>query len=151
LQADKMAKDDAGSEDDVQELRERLNSDQGTEKPAPVLEAFVGTYVHPGYGTFKVVIRDEGLYIDATDRGFQCTFTFEHVRTWQNADEEGLLMRSNMIANIIPTRGSPYEHLESQFVLGAQGDNGQNVRATKMAILLDDTLPDGELIWFDRV
>jgi hypothetical protein len=151
LQAEKLAKDDGDNEDEVQELRERLKFDQGIEKPAPELNAFVGTYVHAGYGTFNVETRDEGLYIDATDRGFSCKFTFEHVCTWQDAEKDGALMRSNMIANIIPTRGSPYEHLVSRFVFGAQDDNGKNVWATKMAILLDDTLPDGEMIWFDRV
>jgi hypothetical protein len=151
LQAEREAKDDGDSEDEVQELRERLKSGRGSEKPAPVLDAFVGNYVHPGYGTLKVEIQDESLYIDATDRAFPCTFTFENVRTWQDANEGSSQMRSDMIAHLAPSRGSPDEHLESQFVFSAQGDSGQNVRATKMAILLEDTLPEGEMIWFDRV
>jgi len=151
LQAEKLAKDEGDAEDEVEELRERLKYGRGSEKPIPSPDAFVGTYVHPGYGTFKVKIRNEGLYIDATDRGFPCTFAFEHVRTWQDAEEVVSPMRSSMIATLNPTRGSPDEHLEAQFVFGAQGDDGQNVRAMKMAILLEDTLPEGEMIWFDRV
>lgn len=151
LQAQKLKNDDSDTKDELEELRERLKSDQGSEKPLPALDAFVGDYVHPGYGTFKVEIRDEHLDIDATDRGFPCTFTFEHVRTWQDAAEKDTSMRSNMIANLIPKRGSPDEHLPAQFVFGAHGKSSESDRATKMAILLEDTLPDNEMIWFDRV
>lgn len=149
MQVEKLAKDDSNTENELEELRQRLKSDQGSEKPVPALDAFVGNYFDPGYGTFKVEVRDERLYIDATDRGFPCTFTFEHVRTWQDADEKGSLMRSNMIAILIPTRGSPDEYLPAQFVFGETGEDGEDVRATKMAILLEDTLPDDEMIWFD--
>lgn len=55
-----------------------------------------------------------------------------------------------MVANLVPTRGSPDEYLPAQFVFGALGESGESVRATKMAILLEDTLPDEEMIWFDR-
>jgi len=151
LQAGKLAKDDNNTEDAIQDLRESLKSEQGSEKPTPALDTFIGDYINPGYGTFKVEIRDGDLYIDATDRGFPCTFTFEHVRTWQDADEESSPVRSDMIANLIPTRGSPDEHLQSQFLFSTHGEHGEDARATKMAILLDDTLPDDEMIWFDRV
>jgi hypothetical protein len=150
LQAQKLAKDDGDNKDEREEVRESLKSDQGSEKTVPALDAFVGNYFHPGYGTFEVEIKDEGLHIDATDRGFPCTFTFEHVRTWQEADENGSSIRSNMIAILVPTRGSPDEHLPAQFVFGARGENDESVRATKMAILLEDTLPGNEMIWFDR-
>ena len=151
LQAEKLAKDDSNDGDELKELRERLKSDQGSERPVPGLDTFVGDYIHPGYGTLKVEIRDEGLYIDAKDRGFPCIFTFEHVRTWQDADEKGSSMRSNMIAILVPTHGSPDERLPAQFVLGPLGESVENARATKMGILLEDTLPDDEMIWFNRV
>jgi hypothetical protein len=151
LQAQKLAKDDNDSEDEVRKLHESLSSDQGSEKPAPALDTLVGSYVNPGYGLFKVEIQDGGLYIDATDRGFPCTFTFEHVRTWQDAADEGSLMRSNMIARLEPARGSPDEHLASQFVFGPPGEINEDSMATEMAILLEDTLPENEMIWFARV
>lgn len=150
LQAEKLENNDSDSGDELEELRERLKSGQGSEKPIPTLDAFVGNYVHPGYGTFKVEVRDGGLHIDATDRGFPCTFTFEHMRTWQDANEQGSPIRSSMVANLVPTRGSPDEYLPAQFVFGALGESGESVRAMKMAILLEDTLPDEEMIWFDR-
>lgn len=150
LQAQKLEKHDSDTEDELEELRQRLKTDRGLEKPLPALDAFVGNYVHSGYGTLKVEIRDDSLYINATDRGFPCTFTFEHVRTWQDADEKGSPMRSNMIAILVPTRGSPDEYLPAQFVFENFDDNGESVRAKKMAILLEDTLPNEEMIWFDR-
>jgi hypothetical protein len=148
LQAQKLDKDDTDSEDEVGELRKSLSSDQGSEKPAPALDTLVGSYFNPGYGLFKVEIRDGGLYIDATDRGFPCTFTFEHVRTWQDAAEEGLSVHSNMIAKLEPTRGSTDEYLASQFVFDENNTDGM---ATEMAILLEDTLPENEMIWFAKV
>lgn len=151
LQAAKLAKDDIDAEDEVQELRESLKSGEGVEKPIPALGAFIGDYINPGYGTFKVEIKDGGLYIDATDRGFPCTFTFEHVRTWQDvSDEKSSSIRSNMIANLYPTHGSPEEHLASQFVFDKSDGDVGSIRATQMAILLEETLPDDEMIWFDR-
>ena len=150
LQAKKLEKDDSDTKDELEELRERIKSDQGSEKSIPALDTFVGEYFHPGYGTFKVEVQGEDLYIDATDRGFPCTFTFEHVRTWQSSDEKGSSIRSNMIAILVPTRGSPDEHLPAQFVFEAHGENGESVQATRMAILLKDTLPDNDMIWFDR-
>jgi hypothetical protein len=151
LQAQKLAKDEDDAGDEVGELRESLSSHQGLEKPAPALDTLVGNYDNPGYGQFKVEIKDGGLYIDARDRGFPCTFTFEHVRTWQDVDEEGSSMRSNMIARLDPTRGSPDEHLASQFFFGPPGENNEIGMATEMAILLEDTLPEDEMIWFARV
>jgi hypothetical protein len=151
LQAQKLAKDEDDAGDEVGELRESLSSHQGLEKPAPALDTLVGNYDNPGYGRFKVEIKDGGLYIDARDRGFPCTFTFEHVRTWQDVDEEGSSMRSNMIARLDPTRGSPDEHLASQFFFGPPGENNEIGMATEMAILLEDTLPEDEMIWFARV
>lgn len=145
LQAEKLVKDDDDTGDEIEELREKLSLDQGSEKPAPSLNFLVGDYVHPGYGLLKVEIKDEVLFIDANDRGFPCTFTFEHVRTWQDTAEDGSSLRSNMIANLVPTRGSPEEYLASQFVLGA------NSKGKSMGILLDDSLPDDEMIWFERV
>jgi hypothetical protein len=150
LQAQKLAKDEDDAGDKVGELRESLSSDQGLEKPVPALDTLVGDYVNPGYGLFKVEIKDGGLCINATDRGFPCTFTFEHVRTWQDADECSS-MRSNMIARLEPTRGSPDEYLASQFVFGLPGENNEAGMATEMAILLEDTLPEDEMIWFTRV
>lgn len=144
LQAEKLVKDDDDPGNEVEELREKLSIDQGKEMSAPSLDTLVGDYVHPGYGLFKVEIKDGSLFIDANDRGFPCTFSFEHVRTWQSAAEEDSLLRSDMIANLVPTRGSPEEYLASQFIIDADG------KAKSMGILLDDSLPDDKMIWFEK-
>ena len=146
LQAAKLAKrGDAGDpQDQLRELHAELLSDGRPEKPAPALEAFVGTYSDVGYGIFRVEIRDGGLFIDAMDRGFKCTFTLEHARTWEEDDESGIVVtRSSMIAHLRPLRGSVDEYLAAEFVF----PNGSG-RAVRMAIALD---PDTETIWFDRI
>jgi hypothetical protein len=145
LQARKLDKDNCNAGDKVLELRESLSSAQGSEQPVPGLDFFVGRYSNPGYGDLEVKLKDTDLYIDATDRNFPCNFTFEHVRTWQNDVGPGPSMRTNIIANLIPTRGSLVEHLASQFVWDSC------IKATRMGILLEDTLSDDEMIWFKRV
>ena len=152
LQAAKLAKDsDAGNngEDQLRELRIELSSGERAEKPAPALETFVGTYSDVGYGVLRVEIRDGSLFIDAMDRGFRCTFTFEHVRTWEETGECGnVAQRSSMTAHLHPLRGSPDEYLAAEFVSPAGGEeDGAQGRAVRMAIALD---PDTETIWFDR-
>jgi hypothetical protein len=148
LQAAKLVKgSEAGSpEDQLRELRVELSSDESPGKSAPALNAFVGAYSDVGYGVFKVEIRDGGLFIDAMDRGFRCTFTFEHVRTWVEAGESGdFVTRSRMIAHLRPLRGSLDEYLAAEFVFVG---GGGNERASRMAIALD---PDTDTIWFDRM
>jgi hypothetical protein len=128
----------------LRELHAELLSDGRPETPAPALEAFVGTYSDVGYGIFGVEIRDGGLFIDAMDRGFKCTFTLEHARTWEEEDESGVVVtRSSMIAHLRPLRGSVDEYLAAEFVF----PDGSG-RAVRMAIALD---PDTETIWFHRM
>ena len=151
LQAAKVAAGgDAGNpEDQLQEVRTELSSGERPEKPAPPLETLIGTYSDIGYGVFKVEIRDGSLFIDALDRGYQCTLTFEHVRTWEETDESGtVITRSSMVAHIRSLRASPDEYLAAEFVFAA-GSGGQSVagQAVRMAIALD---PDTGTIWFDR-
>jgi hypothetical protein len=146
LQAVKLAeRGDAGNpQDQLQELRAQLSSGERPEKPAPAPEAFVGVHRDVDYGVFKVEIRDGSLFIDAMDRGFKCTFAFEHVRTWEDDDESGgVVTRSSMIAHLRPLRGSVDEYLAAEFVFAAGSG-----RAARMAIALD---PDTETIWFDRM
>lgn len=152
LQTAKVAKgSDAGNpEDQLQELRTELSSGERLEKPAPTLERFVGTYSDTGYGVFKVEIQDGSLFINAMNRAFRCTFTFEHVRTCEGPDDSGAVVtRSSMIAHLRALRGSPDEYLATEFVFAAKsGGEGAGGKATRMAIALD---PDTETIWFDRM
>jgi hypothetical protein len=79
------------------------------------------------------------------DRGFKCTFTWEHVRTWEEEGDESdcVVTQSSMIAHLRPLRGSVDEYLAAEFVFAAG-----SARAVRMAIALD---PDTETIWFDRM
>jgi CubicO group peptidase (beta-lactamase class C family) len=146
IQAVKLAKgSDAGDpEDQLRELRAESTSGGRSEKPAPALEACVGSYSDAGYGVFKIEIRNGSLFIDAMDRGFKCTFTFEHVRTWdEDGESGGIITRSSMIAHLRPLRGSVDEYLAAELVFAAR-----SWRAVRMAIALD---PDTETIWFHRM
>ncbi|KAI8629828.1 beta-lactamase family protein [Xylariaceae sp. FL1651] len=44
------------------------------------LSAYVGRYSHAGYHTVAVEVKDDKLFIDATDRSLGFTLTFEHIR-----------------------------------------------------------------------
>ncbi|KAI9038708.1 alpha-amylase [Aspergillus affinis] len=60
------------------------------DKPQPQgfpLQAFVGTYHEPGYHQLTVEIKDERLFIDATDRSFGFTLTFEYKGDGDHASE----------------------------------------------------------------
>ena len=43
------------------------------------LSAYIGHYWNPGYHDLQVQIRDDALFIDATDRSMGFTLKFEHV------------------------------------------------------------------------
>lgn len=53
---------------------DRSGSDQKTP-----LAAYTGKYSHPGYRTMIIQIKDNALFIDATDRSMGFTLTFEHL------------------------------------------------------------------------
>lgn len=95
------------------------------------LEAYTGTYSHPGYHSMSVEIRDEELFIDATDRSFGFTLTFEHV-----CDE------TKYVAHLSDVFESGDTPLRAEFVL-------EGGRAVKMGIHLEAELE--EYIWFARV
>ncbi|KAI1076072.1 beta-lactamase family protein [Whalleya microplaca] len=108
---------------------------KGKEKAPPPpqetpLDAYVGTYWHPGYHEMTVEVKDDKLFIDATDRSFGFTITFEHV-----SDQK------------IYTA-----HSSDMWEGGDQADKAEFVfedgRAVKMGLDLEDGIK--ELIWFER-
>ncbi|KAI1464322.1 beta-lactamase family protein [Daldinia caldariorum] len=104
------------------------------EEPQPQvtpLNAYVGTYWNPGYHSFTVQLKDEKLFIDAGDRSFGSTLTFEH-----KSDQ------TKYIAHLRDNYEGEDEELRAEFVF--EGD-----RAMKLGILIEPELKD-ELIWFSR-
>ncbi len=56
--------------------RPRTKSPPPQETP---LTVYTGQYHHPGYHTLAVQLKDDNLFIDATDRSMGFTLTFEHI------------------------------------------------------------------------
>ncbi|KAI1102504.1 beta-lactamase family protein [Jackrogersella minutella] len=103
-------------------------------KPRPQtkpLSEYVGKYWNPGYHTLTVDIKDDKLFVDATDRTFGCTMTFEHV-----SDQR------KYIAHISDVyEGGDYK-ATTQFVFDESG------RAVRMGLDFESELK--HLIWFER-
>lgn len=98
------------------------------EKP---LEDYAGVYSNVGYHTMTVEIRDDELYVDATDRGMGFTLTFEHVRD-----------QTEYKAHLSDALEAGDDVLDAEFVI----EDGKVVR---MGVDLEPAVRD--LIWFDRV
>lgn len=71
---------DAKDPDEEKKVREEL-CPETSEPQSQVLPltAYTGTYSNPGYHELVVQIKDNRLFIDANDRSFPFTLTFEHV------------------------------------------------------------------------
>ena len=95
------------------------------------LDAYTGRYWNAGYHTMIVEIKNDKLFIDATDRSFPLTLTFEHVsgQTKYIARETYVLEGGN-------------NPLDTEFELH---DN----KAVRMGLNLEDE--EGRMIWFDKV
>ncbi|KAH8883233.1 beta-lactamase/transpeptidase-like protein [Thozetella sp. PMI_491] len=121
-----------GDEDNVAELREQLSPGLKEDEPQKMpLEAYTGEYWNPGYHGMKVEIREGKLFIDATDRSFGSTITFDHV-----------CEQTKYIAHV----SDFFEGGDMPFRAEFKFDND---RTTKMGLHLEDALE--EYIWFDRV
>lgn len=121
--------DDDGLED---ELREELSP--GLEKPEPQklpLSTYTATYSHPGYHDFTVQVKDDALFIDATDRSYGFTLTFKHIC-------EQTKYICYMVLSVDP-QDTP---IKAEFRL--EGD-----KAVKMGLNLQEW--NDEYVWFERI
>lgn len=57
----------------------KLQQNNSLQPPTMPLSAYIGHYWNPGYHDLLVQIRDDALFIDATDRSMGFTLKFEHV------------------------------------------------------------------------
>lgn len=92
------------------------------------LSAYTGRYWNPGYHSMTVEIKDEKLFIDATDRSFQSTLTFDHVGD-----------QTKYTATIRDIHEDYSEEIRAEFVL-------EDGRAVRMGLGLEVALKD--LTWF---
>ncbi|RAL01227.1 beta-lactamase family protein [Aspergillus ibericus CBS 121593] len=120
--------DDPGEE----ELRQKLCPDAEQSQPQELpLSAYTGEYQHPGYHTLTVAVKDDQLFIDATDRSFGFTLTLDHV-----CDQ------SKYIAHLSDFQEGGDVPFLAEFEL-------ENDRAVRLGLDLEVDLEG--LVWFDRV
>ncbi|XXH06108.1 hypothetical protein Hte_012553 [Hypoxylon texense] len=93
------------------------------------LSAYVGRYWNAGYHNMIVEIRDEKLFIDATDRSFQSTLTFDHVSD-----------QTKYTATVRDIYDDYSYEIRAEFVL-------EDGRAARMGLEWDDMYK--HLIWFE--
>ena len=128
----KMVQEDSEA---LGKIREELSGQAGS-TPAPEssipLTSYTGTYNHPGYGDFKIEIKDGSLFVDATDRGMPFSFTFEHVkdnRVFISAEQD---------------REDETIYSKAEF------DIDQSNKITRLGLSIESELAP-ELLWFDKV
>ncbi|KAJ6784450.1 hypothetical protein PWT90_09719 [Aphanocladium album] len=104
-------------------------------KPLPPqelsLDAYVGTFTNKGYRTLTVEIKDKQLFIDARDRAFGFTLTFEHKRD-----------QREYVAHLCDALEGGDDPMDAEFVF-------EDGRAVRLGLDLEPAIRD--LIWFDLV
>ena len=114
------------------ERRKELCPDGSEYQPQETpLSAYTGHYFHPGYHNMEAVVKDESLFVDATDRSMGFTLSFEY-----------FCNQSKFIAHLSDRLAGGDEELAAEFDI----EDGNVVR---MGLELEEDL-DG-LIWFDKV
>jgi len=96
------------------------------------LDAYTGSYWHPGYHSLVVQTKDGKLFVDATDRSNGFTLTFDHVCN-----------QTKYIAYLSDFYEGGSDPVQAEFVFDAG-------KAVKMGLQLEFALKDA-LIWFERV
>ncbi|OJJ44457.1 hypothetical protein ASPZODRAFT_71601 [Penicilliopsis zonata CBS 506.65] len=105
------------------------SQDSGKEQTMP-LEAYTGTYRNPGYHALTVEVKNDQLFVDATDRSFGFRLTFEHIG--------GQTKYTVHLSDYWEGGDDP---MDAEFIL----DGG---RPIKLGIHLEEDLK--EKIWFER-
>lgn len=95
------------------------------------LEDYAGVYSNVGYHTVTIEIKDDELYVDATDRGMGFTLTFEHVRD-----------QTEYKAHLSDALEAGDDVLDAEFVI-------QDGKVVRMGVDLEPAIRD--LIWFEKV
>lgn len=94
------------------------------------LGAYVGRYWNAGYHTMTVQIKEDQLFIDATDRSMGFTMTFEHVKD-----------QTKYIGHLMDDIELTDEPVDAEFLF-------EYGRAVKMGLDLEPAIK--EMVWFKR-
>lgn len=123
---------DDAEEEGEEELRQKIcpgiKESQLQETP---LGAYTGEYSNAGYHGLTVQIKNDKLFVDATDRSMGFTLVFDHV-----------CEQTKYIAHLSDFLEGGDEPLRAEFFF-------EEDRAVKMGLHFESDLE--ELIWFDRV
>ncbi|KAF3926530.1 Beta-lactamase [Arthrobotrys entomopaga] len=103
------------------------NMPQKQERP---LAQYTGKFWHPGYRELTVQVKDDQLFVDASNRSMGFTLKFDHIRD-----------QTKYLARLIDSLDGGEDPLDAEFVF--EGDS-----AVKMGLKLEASLK--ELIWFER-
>ncbi|KAL5589798.1 hypothetical protein FOVSG1_011665 [Fusarium oxysporum f. sp. vasinfectum] len=125
-----MVKTNGGKGKDQKEDTSTIVGSSATLQRNVTLQEYAGDYWNPGYRNMKVEIRDNGLFIDATDRSMGFTARLEHKRGQTVYD-----------AHVRDAFETGDEVLRTEFMI----EDGSVV---KMGMDLESLV--GDLIWFDK-
>jgi hypothetical protein len=104
--------------------------DKDSEPQETPLSAYTGRYWHPGYHTLTVQVKEDKLFIDATDRSMGFTLTFEHVGE-----------QTKYIAHLSDYWEGGDDLVQAQFTF-------TDGAAVRLGLQLEVALK--EMIWFER-
>lgn len=117
------------SEEEENEKEEQ--KEDKNESPSPQitpLSSYVGSYWNPGYRRLTIQIKDDKLFVDATDRSGGFTLVFEHLSD-----------QTKYTAHLSDMWEGGDELFSAEFVF-------ENGRVVKVGILFEESLK--EMIWF---
>ncbi|KAL1845512.1 hypothetical protein Plec18167_008566 [Paecilomyces lecythidis] len=121
-------------DDPEKDLREKLCPGIKESQPQKMpLSAYTGEYWNPGYRDITVQIKNDKLFIDATDRSMGFTLTLDHIGE-----------QTKYIAHMSDFWEGGDVPLMAEFRF-------DNDRTVKMGLQLEEEEDYQELIWFNRV
>ncbi|RMY78712.1 hypothetical protein D0863_00515 [Hortaea werneckii] len=125
------AADDDAADKELEKVRQALCPGLVDVQPQTLpLDSYTGTYNNAGYHGLIVEVRDEKLFIDATDRSMGFTLTFDHVCD-----------NSKYVAHLSDFQTGGDDPLAAEFKF-------ESDRAVSMGLHLEPDL--NQYIWFDR-
>ncbi|OAA71651.1 Beta-lactamase/transpeptidase-like protein [Akanthomyces lecanii RCEF 1005] len=125
---------DAASKASANERKAEKPSKQKAKSLPPQevpLDAYIGTFTNIGYKNLTVEMKDEALFVDARDRAFGFTLSFEHKRH-----------QREYIAHLCDALEGGDDPMDAEFVF-------EDDRAVRLGLDLEPAIRD--LIWFDLV
>jgi hypothetical protein len=120
-------------------VAEKGNGQQQHDPPEPQIKAldlYTGNYWNAGYRGIQVQIKDNRLFIDASDRAMGFTLTFHHIRN-----------QTEYISYLVDDVEGGSDPVEAEFVFKeGQSKDGEVIA---LGLRLERSLKD--MIWFEKI